>query len=263
MFPVTCANADGCCPAHCNSASDTDCSAMCGDGIVQAARGETCERNAIAETGATCPSEADCVDSDPCTRDLLTGSADNCNAACTHTKISALQGGDACCPAGANANTDSDCKASCGNGVREGSEECDGTAGCNDSCKLTVTSMQADCLARLASDECERCECTSCTNEIFACAASGNTTRDSACSAVEECAIKQHCSGDTCYCGTNQSSFDCGIRPQGPCTAVIQAAAGTSSGPAVQAQGADPNTALGRATVLGDCRRKNCSDKCP
>jgi hypothetical protein len=40
--------------------------------------------------------------------------------------VNAAVGGDSCCPAGANANNDSDCSPVCGNGVRESGEVCDG-----------------------------------------------------------------------------------------------------------------------------------------
>ncbi|MGI5864050.1 MAG: hypothetical protein ACOX6T_18615, partial [Myxococcales bacterium] len=55
--------------------------------------GESCEGN--------CPTS--CNDGVACTADALTGSAANCNAACTFQPITVCAPGDGCCPAGCNA----------------------------------------------------------------------------------------------------------------------------------------------------------------
>jgi MYXO-CTERM domain-containing protein len=97
---VSCANGDGCCPAGCDHATDDDCSASCGDGVVDPA--ETCD------PPESCP--ADCDDQDPCTDDLLTGSSANCNVACSNTAVVACVDGDGCCPAGCDEASDNDCE---------------------------------------------------------------------------------------------------------------------------------------------------------
>jgi hypothetical protein len=259
LIKLGCVGGDGCCPADCDPAQDSDCSGLCGDRIVQPELGETCEDSNPDER---CPTLTDCADENACTRDAISGSSENCNAACTHTPITSLQGGDGCCPAGADANTDSDCKARCGNGVREGSEACDGGTGCDAACKLTLTDTQVLCLATVAADDCERCACMQCTDVFLACSASGTAARDAKCTAVEKCAIANHCSGSACYCG-DSSLFECGLRPNGPCRSVIEDAAGTSNGTMIENQRQDPNTALGRAQKLGDCRRAQCNAECP
>ncbi len=81
-----------------------------------------------------------CDDGDTCTTDTLVGGG-SCDAHCTHAPITAAHDGDGCCPRGANANTDDDCTAECGNGVVEPGEECDdgNTAdndGCSQDCKV-------------------------------------------------------------------------------------------------------------------------------
>jgi hypothetical protein len=96
---TACSGGDGCCPSGCDSTSDSDCSASCGNKTVE--KGETCD------PPSSCPT--DCDDKDACTADLMTGSADNCNVACSHSKIAACKGGDGCCPPGCGAATDSDC----------------------------------------------------------------------------------------------------------------------------------------------------------
>lgn len=96
---TSCEHGDGCCPAGCDRNSDDDCSASCGN--------ETLEEGESCDPPSSCPSA--CDDGESCTEDLLTGSADNCSAACTHTRIDSCKGGDGCCPPGCGITTDSDC----------------------------------------------------------------------------------------------------------------------------------------------------------
>jgi hypothetical protein len=126
-----CVDGDGCCPAGCGDATDDDCSANCGDGVVDRRRGETCE-----PSNPEAPCAERCADEDPCTRDLLVGSARNCNARCTHTAITEPADGDACCPSGAHSQNDSDCAPACGNDVTEAGEECDWSRLCSAECRL-------------------------------------------------------------------------------------------------------------------------------
>jgi hypothetical protein len=113
---ATCADGDGCCPAGCDSATDSDCSPVCGNGVIEA--GETCD------PPASCP--ATCDDLDFCTIDTMTGSGANCNVACSYTAIVTCADGDGCCPAGCDSTTDNDCSPVCGNGVIEAGEQCEG-----------------------------------------------------------------------------------------------------------------------------------------
>ena len=133
--PITMAkNGDGCCPTGANHSTDTDCPAGCGDGVVET--GETCDTAITTGTGK-CPTS--CNDGNACTTDTLV-SGGTCQAACTFTAITQPKNGDGCCPAGANANNDNDCKPVCGNGVVEGTEQCDdGNTNNNDACSNTCT----------------------------------------------------------------------------------------------------------------------------
>jgi hypothetical protein len=259
LITLGCVGGDGCCPAECDPTQDSDCSGLCGDSIVQPELGETCEN---ANADERCPTVMNCADEDACTRDAISGSAENCNAACTHVPITTLQNEDGCCPPGADANTDTDCTPRCGNGVREGTEACDGSTGCDAACKLTLTDTQVMCLDTIATNDCERCACMQCTEAVTACSASGNAARDAKCTAVEQCAIENHCSGSPCYCG-DSSFFECGLRANGPCKSVIEDATGTSNATLIENQRQDPNTALGRAQALGECRRVQCQAECP
>jgi hypothetical protein len=63
----------------------------------------------------------------------MAGIPSQCNVECLVEAITRPRSGDACCPDGANANNDNDCKPYCGNGVVETGERCDGD--CPTSCK--------------------------------------------------------------------------------------------------------------------------------
>jgi cysteine-rich repeat protein len=142
---TTPAPGDGCCPAGATSATDSDCSATCGDGTVDT--GETCDTGIATGEGA-CPTA--CDDGDACTVDALI-SAGTCSAACGGTTITGPVNGDGCCPATGNANNDDDCTPVCGNGVVEAGEQCDddGTDpgdGCDESCQFEPTAFRVTTL---------------------------------------------------------------------------------------------------------------------
>jgi cysteine-rich repeat protein len=121
-----------------------------------------------------------------CTADALTGSASNCNTACTHTPITTPQGGDLCCPPGANANTDADCMAECGNGAVEAGERCDGNcpmsaASCNDNMVCTSDMLMGTACSR----ECVHAPLQASTGARDMCCPMGaNAATDSDCEAV-------------------------------------------------------------------------------
>ena len=155
VLTPTCMGGDGCCSGNCTTDNDSDCSTKCGDGVVQAEKGETCDPGKDEDDagmmstmqGLPCKTQADCDDGDPCTLDVLIGSEQNCNTACSHSDKAAMNG-DGCCPKDpdVNANNDTDCKSVCGNNVHEPDEECDGGDGCTADCKVKNTSDQMYCL---------------------------------------------------------------------------------------------------------------------
>ncbi|MFC1610711.1 hypothetical protein ACFL6C_07125 [Myxococcota bacterium] len=121
---ATCASGDGCCPAGCNDVVDADCGVGCGNGVHDP--GETCD------PPDTCPTS--CDDGNSCTTNNLTGSAANCNAACSRSTIVSCAHGDGCCPPGCDATVDDDCSATCDNGTIEPGETCDPPDTCPTSC---------------------------------------------------------------------------------------------------------------------------------
>lgn len=131
-----CHNADGCCPAACNAGNDNDCSATCGNGIVEPENNETCEPDS---TSSPCPSS--CDDGIACTTDVSSGTAQQCNVTCSHVPVTAPNSGDGCCPFGANSLNDDDCLAVCGNQLVESGETCDPCpANCDDQNACTTDS---------------------------------------------------------------------------------------------------------------------------
>lgn len=172
---VDCIGGDGCCPMPCSPASDSDCSAACGDGVIDPLL-ETCEPN-----HPVAPCRSTCDDDDSCTFDVMTGSSTNCNVLCTHLVIRRTTHGDGCCPEGASANADRDCEPSCGNGVIEAGELCDAicpktSADCSDDDPCTRDSITgAGCGAR-----CEHTPIDARAGDGLCCGATGTPDADCA-----------------------------------------------------------------------------------
>lgn len=98
----TCTPGDGCCPAGCTYATDTDCSQTCGDGKVDA--NELCDTAILPGMPGACPES--CGDGIACTSDTLLN-AGTCSAQCAFANIVACVDGDGCCPLGCS--NDSEC----------------------------------------------------------------------------------------------------------------------------------------------------------
>jgi hypothetical protein len=273
LVPPDCTSGDGCCPSACSRTNDSDCSSTCGDGIVQVDAGETCEPESaflgkpLPNAGVICP--ATCKDDGKaCTREVRAGKPENCNVTCMHVEITAVVNGDGCCPKGANANTDSDCKPICGNGIREANEECDSVAGCDTQCKSSLTEEQRNCVTKYnyakAAEACHACMCTNCLSQSILCYGSSDETANADCAKITSCAYSNQCVGRICYCGTATSDPNgiCLIGANGPCKETVEEVAGTTSMLAIAAQELDHNTAVGRAKALADCFQSQCLDVC-
>jgi hypothetical protein len=249
---LTCESGDGCCPGNCTKDNDLDCSSRCGDGIVQTTSGETCE----PESGTPClTSEASCDDQDACTIDRLTGSASNCNLACTHEPIATPGPQDGCCPSGGNARIDSDCVPLCGNGVAEDGEDCDGSDDCDPGCKFINAEERTRCTDQ-AKNDCERCACEKCTASELACLAGPNATDNRLCGDIIACSSQNNCIGSPCYCG---DSLACTL-PNGACRVQVELAGGNAL--QVAQQVGDPSTIVGRSYAADQCRVAQCAQAC-
>jgi hypothetical protein len=104
MAAADAATQDQCCPPGATSETDADCSATCGNGVVD--DGESCD-TAIASGAGSCI--ASCQDDgNACTLENL-NAADPCNPICTTRNVTTAASGDYCCPAGATTTNDGDC----------------------------------------------------------------------------------------------------------------------------------------------------------
>lgn len=204
---------DGCCPdiGENNAFNDFDCMSTCGNGLVE--MGETCDTAISPGTAGACPDATFCDDGHACTADAVVVPSDNmpgdgaCRATCSHTEITAVDGGvDGCCPAGATNATDGDCVSDtfCGNGTFNPGqgETCDtaiaaGTAG---ACPTTCEASEDACFSELlvsagtCSAECISQEINLPTNDDMCCPVfwGANNRNDNDCTSscgtpAEEC----------------------------------------------------------------------------
>ena len=206
--PLTqCMTGDGCCPAGCTNATDSDCSATCGDGTVDS--GESCDMN--------CPSS--CDDGNACTSDLVLGSSSTCNVGCARQAVTECSDGDDCCPAGC-AGMDADCSTTCGNFTVDTGETCDGD--CPTSCEAanacevnTYVGSPSTCNAA-----CIPTMLTTCTGGDGCCPSACSMVTDSDCTGGPTGALGDPCTQPTdCNdLGTPFSTLCLTTFPAGYCT---------------------------------------------
>jgi cysteine-rich repeat protein len=206
-------NGDGCCPPGATSATDSDCTASCGNGVVDS--GETCDTAIAAGMAGACPTESSCNDNQPCTHDSL-ANAGTCTAACQNTPITQAINGDGCCPPGATHATDSDCPASCGNGVVDSGETCDTAiaagspgacptvASCNDNMACTRDTLLSGGTCNAA---CSHTAITQPMNGDGCCPPGANANNDNDCQ--PRCGNGVVESGEQCDDGNTTSGDGC------------------------------------------------------
>lgn len=191
-----CVSGDGCCAAGCKYPDDQDCPRSCGDGVVDPP--EVCEPRS---TEQACPTS--CDDMDPCTADMLSGRPEDCNVKCSHMQITAAVPGDQCCPPGANANSDSDCKPMCNNGVKEAGETCDPVSSCPTVCDdrdVCTTDKLMGSAARCTA-ECVNTPITRASSGDGCCPSGANATTDQDCKPVCGNGVREGdelCEGSAC-----------------------------------------------------------------
>ena len=153
----------------------------------------------------------------------------------------------------------------CGNGEKEPGEECDGELGCGEC--MWFGEAERQCMERFvpgSSDpDCQVCACERCLLQTNDCRLDTDTSRGVLCDALIECAMEEDCTGNGCYCGS-AGVISCGVgAANGPCVTEIEAAARTTNPTDIAMRMQDPQTALGRASVLGECMASQCPDVCP
>ena len=163
-----------------------DAVSCCGNGTKDS--GEACDKAIPPGKPGACPrTAADCDDKNPCTTDAPTGS--ECQVTCAHAAVTAPKNNDKCCPPGANANTDNDCNANCGNGALEAGETCD----------PGITSGKGKCKTLADCDDND--PCTKDTLAGSACQVGcGHTTIAPNLSAKDGCCPKGKSSNDDADC---------------------------------------------------------------
>ena len=192
-----CMNGDGCCPDGCSAGDDGDCSSTCGNGVVDPEK-ETCDGN--------CPTT--CVDADACTLDLRTGTPSSCNVTCTHPPITACRAGDGCCPTACTAQNDSDCSATCGNGMLDSGELCDGTS-CPTSCPTPSDACMPTRLvgtARACNARCMPMPISACMGGDGCCPSSCNPSNDSDCRPPPSSSIGAACTSPSSCTGLSSGA---------------------------------------------------------
>jgi hypothetical protein len=201
---------DGCCLPGVGRAADSDCPAVCGNGVVEP--GEFCDR-AIPPGGAgACPTTCSSAGAPSCLVPRLEGSAEACTARCAQdVNQLCAQKADGCCPPGCtNASTmmrtDPDCSATCGNGAVEAGETCDtalapaapgacpAPAACNDASACTTDRLLSPgtCSARCLHTPVVTFEADGC------CPPGGNNLVDVDCPALCGNRVVEESARETC-----------------------------------------------------------------
>jgi hypothetical protein len=205
--PITMfANGDGCCPPNGNHNLDSDCPAVCGNGVVEGK--ETCDPMIAAASPGACPTT--CPPPGECKSYALAGETAACTARCEPSAIKACTTGDGCCPSGCNGSTDADCPAVCGNGIVDMGELCDRaiTAGMTGACLLTC-------------DDGDPCTTDSTSGSVADCTRSCSHAAVTACTAGDRC-CPSGCDGMTdsdCnpVCGNGLVEFRETCDPESSC----------------------------------------------
>lgn len=129
--------------AACGSDIKKDLPPPCGNGFLD--RNEACDPGIAAGEPGACPTE--CPATDACSVAVVIGNPQRCSAECVPQEPTCGES-DGCCPSGCDSTSDADCSNTCGNGVIEGNETCDGdcpqTCDDRDTCTLDSFSGSAD-----------------------------------------------------------------------------------------------------------------------
>ena len=246
---------DGCCPSGATPDTDPDCSATCGNGVMEA--DETCD------PPGTCPTPESCTTDRACTVAQLIGSKGTCSARCSELPITSCESGDGCCPQGCTYQVDSDCtwrEPERPTGMPEAGTSPSETTEplCMSGERCTEEELAAECSALHSGGRCHSCDCAYCAAEVARCEAISQDT--GGCARVVECALQNHCQGAECLCGDNLTS--CQNRPVGPCLWEIREVAGSRDYFSILLTASTPGTPLSIAMDLVQCRASHCAETC-
>ena len=171
--------------------NDTSGGGGCGDGVV--GEGEFCDPG-IEDGDGVCPNTCQ-TPPGTCGTFSLVGSDEDCSARC-ELEPAACGGGDDCCPVGCDASTDDDCTNTCGDGVLEAPEVCDGNCpqDCDDGNACTNDSLNGS--PDTCSAVCSYSVVTQCANDDGCCPAGCDSGSDNDCS--DQCGNGVVDAGETC-----------------------------------------------------------------
>lgn len=252
---------DGCCPSGATRETDSDCSATCGNGVIEA--DETCD------PPESCPTAAACRTDKVCTVAHLTGAANTCSARCQELPLAVCESGDGCCPDNCSAEVDSDCERPT-EMARPRPQRPNPEAGtampamepqpptCMNGERCSEEELAAECNAVHSGGRCHSCDCAYCAAEVARC--EEITQETGGCARVVECALQNHCQGAECLCGDNLAN--CQNQPRGPCVWEIREVAGSRDYLSILWTANTPGTPLAIAMDLVSCRANHCAETC-
>lgn len=114
--------------------------------------------------------------------------------------------------------------------------------------------FEQECLAR-AADACEQCLCSSCTDQLQACAATAG------CPELLSCIRDNRCQGIGCYCGPSDAVACANGEASGPCKAAILEAPGGRA-PTLLSPSAGPASDAALAISLCGQSGQPCAQAC-
>ena len=179
---TACTSGDGCCPSGCTADNDDDCTAECGNGVLDP--GENCDFGIMGGEG-TCPvGPADCDDGNACTLNAVTGDVGMCTAQCVAEPIVVCVDDDGCCPGACDASNDNDCSPKIG-------QSCTADGDCPASMAGSAGFCQTEADYRWPGGFCS-----------------------AGCMVDQDCATGEHCTGRVCMpdCTTNddcRAGYEC------------------------------------------------------
>jgi len=175
----------------CDDGDPCTAESHCNKGVCTGDAMESCCGNGILETGETCDGDCktECVATEPCKAVYeFTGSPETCDVVCKIGPLDKCVPNDGCCPKGCSSTLDNDCEESCGNGVVETGELCDGDCptACFNSNACVNVSLKGD--PATCNSECVESDITACDNGDGCCPKGCTEATDGDC-AIHQCEV--------------------------------------------------------------------------